>query len=305
MAINDRKKELIRCLKAEYERLKSDKNDLLLMIAEAELPEMVYNSNAIENSSLTLDDTAKIIMEQPLKTAVSVREIFEAKNLSRVIKFLWQNPHYELSVKNIEHLHGLLLTNINDNFAGRLRQKGEYVRVGTHIAPPPELVGTMLDTLIYDYLGDDLTYFVEKIARFHLEFEYIHPFCDGNGRMGRVLINQQLANYGYPPVIIQNSGKRKEYYPYFAEYQKNRKQNDFDSHLALALIESLHKRIAYLKGNEIVTLSQYAKGQNRSLTTLLNSAKRQTIPAFRLQQTWNIGQEIKILKYLTAQNSKK
>jgi hypothetical protein len=110
--------------------------------------------------------------------------------------------------------------------------------------------------------------------------------------MGRVLINQQLAYYGYPPVIIQNSSKHKEYYPYFTEYQKNRKLNDFDNHLALALIESLHKRIAYLRGNEIITLSKYAKGQSRSLTTLLNSAKRQTIPAFRLQQTWNIGQEI-------------
>ncbi|MDR0505423.1 MAG: Fic family protein [Dysgonamonadaceae bacterium] len=190
MAVNDRKKGLKRNLKAEYKQLKSDKNDLLLMIAEAELP---------------------------------------------------------------------------------------------------ELVGTMLDTLIYDYLGDDVSYFVEKIARFHLEFEYIHPFCDGNGRMSRVLINQKLANYGYPPVIIQNSGKHKEYFPYFAEYQNNRKLNDFDSHLALALIESLYKRIVYLKGNEI---SQYAKGQSRSLTTLLDSAKRQTIPAFRLQQTWNIGKEI-------------
>jgi Fic family protein len=293
MAINDKKKERIQNLKQEYEQLKTGRNDLLLMIAEAELPEMVYNSNAIENSSLTLDDTAKIIMEQEfkLKTAVSVREIFEAKNLSRVIKFLWDNPYYELSVPNIEYLHGMLLTNINDNFAGRLRQKGEYVRIGTHIAPVPELVGTMLEKLVNEYLSDDVTYFLEKISHFHLEFEYIHPFCDGNGRIGRVLVNQQLAAYGYPPVIIQNSSKRKDYYPYFSDYQKNRKNNNLDNHFALALIESLNKRIAYLKGNEIVTIAEYAKGKSRSLTALLNTAKRQTIPAFRLMHTWNIAKE--------------
>jgi Fic family protein len=265
------------------------------MIAEAELPEMVYNSNAIENSSLTLDDTAKIIMEQELTTAVSVREIFEAKNLSRVIKFLWNNPHYELTVKNIENLHGMLLTNINDNFAGRIRREHEFVRIGTHIAPAPEQVSEMLDNLICNFRSDDVAYFLEKIAFFHLEFEYIHPFCDGNGRMGRVLINMQLADYGYPPVIIQNSSKHKEYYPHFSDYQRPRKlnakkTNELDNLFALALIESLNKRIAYLKGSKIVTLSQYAKGRNRSLTTLLNSAKRQTIPAFRLMHTWNIAE---------------
>jgi Fic family protein len=290
MAINESKKEVIRRLKSEYERLKNNKNELLLMIAEAELPEMVYNSNAIENSSLTLDDTAKIIMEQECKTSASVREIFEAKNLSRVIKFLWNEPHYELTIKNIEYLHGLLLTNINDNFAGRIRRENEFVRIGTHIAPAPAHIGEMLDNMIFNYKNDDISCFIEKIALFHLEFEYIHPFCDGNGRMGRVLINQQLADYGYPPVIIQNSSKRKEYYPYFTEYQRNRKLNDFDNHLSLALIESLNKRIAYLKGQKIVTLAQYAKGQNRTLTTLLNAAKRQTIPAFRLMRTWSIAE---------------
>jgi Fic family protein len=184
-----------------------------------------------------------------------------------------------------------LLTNINDIFAGRIRRENEFVRIGIHIAPAPEQVGEMLDNLIYNYRGDDVSYFLEKIAFFHLEFEYIHPFCDGNGRMGRVLLNMQLADYGYSPVIIQNSSKRKEYYPYFYDYQKNRKLNGLDNLFALTLIESLNKHIAYLKGSKIVTLSRYAKGQNRSLSTLLNSAKRQTIPAFRLMHTWNIAEE--------------
>jgi Fic family protein len=208
----------------------------------------------------------------------------------------------------MECLHGLLLTNINDNFAGRIRRENEFVRIGTHIAPAPEHVDEMLDNMIFNYKSDDISYFIEKIALFHLEFEYIHPFCDGNGRMGRVLINQQLADYGYPPVIIQNSSKRKEYYPYFAEYQQNKKLNDFDNHLSLALIESLNKRIAYLKGQKIVTLAQYAKGQNRTLTTLLNAAKRQTIPAFRLMRTWSIAentQQTEEIKLLTAREGQK
>jgi len=178
--INKPKREKIEALRSEYEQLRDTHDDLLKMIAESELPEMVYNSNAIENSTLTLKETEKILMAQALMREVSLRETYEATNLARVIKYLWTRPNYQLTVENLELLHQMLLGGINDNYAGRIRKSGEYVRVGWHIAPPPEQVRPLLENLINLYNSENDKYFLEKIAEFHLQFETIHPFCDGN-----------------------------------------------------------------------------------------------------------------------------
>ncbi len=265
------------------------KESLLQLLDEAELPELVYNSNAIENSTLTLKETERILLEQEVMRQVSVRELFEAKNLARVAEYLRNRSDISLTTDTVLLLHRMLIGGINDAIAGRLREPNEYVRVGTHIAPAPEHIEMLLDSLLVDYVTDNDRYFLDKISRFHLEFERIHPFVDGNGRIGRVLINLQLARLGFPPVIIRNKGKRDYYYPAFQEYEQDNKSALLDRQLALALIESLHKRIAYLKGLSIVRLTDYAKTQEESTNTILNAARRQTIPAFREKGVWKIG----------------
>jgi Fic family protein len=287
--ITQTKKEHLSKLKFEYEQLRYKHDDLLKMITESELPEMVYNSNAIENSTLTLKETEKILLAQAIMREVSLRETYEATNLARVIKYLWTRPNYALTVENMELLHQMLLGGICDEYAGRIRRTGEYVRVGWHIAPPPEQVRPMLDNLINQYNSQDDKYFLEKIAEFHLQFETIHPFCDGNGRIGRVLINLQLASWGYPPVIIQNKGKREAYYPIFDQWRDKHKSDKFSDYLYLVLSESFHKRLAYLRGDEIVKLSEYAKINHISAASITNAAKRQTVPAFRQGGVWRIA----------------
>jgi Fic family protein len=287
--IKNNKKEQIKNLKSEYERLKNGREDLLKILAESELPEMVYNSNAIENSSLTLKETEQILLEQELMRQVSLRETYEAVNLARVIKYLWTKPDFKLTIENIELLHQILLGGINDEYAGHIRKAGEYVRVGTHIAPAPEKVSTMLESLINDYYSGDDKYFIEKIAHFHCEFENIHPFCDGNGRIGRVLINLQFAYFGYPPVIIQNKSKRTDYYPLFSKYTNSGDYKKMAEYLTLAAAESLHKRLAYLRGDNIVKLTEFAKAKGLKSSAVLNAAKRQTIPAFRQEKVWRIA----------------
>lgn len=280
-------------LKNQYDSLKKGKDALLDMVFEAELPESVYNSNAIENSTLTISETEKILLEMEVSRNVSVREIFEAKNLARVFEYIKE----KVNTKNVDKdlillFHKMLISNIDENIAGRFRGKNEYVRVGTYIAPAPEHVEAMIENAMLEYSSNQRAYFLEKIARFHLNFENTHPFCDGNGRIGRVLINYQLLQLGFPPIIIRDKEK-KLYYNSFGEYRNSRNQKAaiMEKVLSLALLESLHKRIAYLKGENIVRLTDYAKNKKLSSKILLNKAKRQTIPAFREKGIWKIGSE--------------
>lgn len=282
-------KDKIRQLKKEFEQLRVGKGSLLVIIDEVEVPELVYNSNAIENSTLTLQETERILLELEVARNVSVRELFEAKNLARVTEYIRNKKDVTLNKETILLLHKMLIGGINDNIAGRFRAEHEYVRVGTHIAPAPGHIERLLDNLLADYESSHDEYFLDRISRFHLEFERIHPFVDGNGRIGRVLINMQLMLHGYPSAIIRNKGKRDYYYPAFLAYQENKSTERLDSLLSLSLMESLNKRITYLKGLEIITLTDHAKQINESPNTLLNAARRQTVPAFRERGVWKIG----------------
>ena len=187
----------------------------------------------------------------------------------------------------------MLITNIDDKIAGRFRAKGEYVRVGTYIAPAPEHVGRMIESAITEYVAVLDIFAINKIAKFHLDFETIHPFCDGNGRIGRVLINWQLRRHNLPPIIILNKGKQ-DYYQAFSEHRTKKNNKPMERIIALALLESLHKRVTYLKGEKIVRLAEFAKTSKKTTPALLNMAKRQNIPAFRERGVWKIGQDVRM-----------
>src|SRR3989344_6072186 len=295
MAITKPIRNKIQALKKEFDALRKGKESLLIMIDDAEIPEGVYNSNAIENSTLTLKETEKILLEMEVSRNVSLREIYEAKNLAGVINYIRNKIQgMELSKETILLLHQMLIGGIDDSIAGRFRKKGEYVRIGTHIAPAPEHVESLINNALAEYSGNLESYFVDKIAKFHLDFETVHPFCDGNGRIGRVLMNFQLMKLGFPFVIIRDKGKQ-EYYDAFKKYRESRDKNarTMEKIIGLAVIESLHKRIAYLKGENIITLAGYAKKNKKSATAVSNAARRQNIPAFREKSVWKIGEGYK------------
>ncbi len=289
MSTGERSKEYIQKLKTEYDSHKKGKESLLAMIDETEIPESVYNSNAIENSTLTLKETEKILLEQELSRDVSLREVFEARDLARVMTYKRSKAeNQQLDKELVLFLHQMLLGGIDDSIAGRFRKQGEFMRVGPHIAPAPEHVESMIDSILLEYGSDATSYFLDRIAKFHLDFEVAHPFCDGNGRIGRVLINYQLMSLGFPRAIIRNKEK-DVYYQAFEDYRDKKKAKTMEKILALALLESLHKRLAYLKSENVITLADYVKKRGLSAPALTNAAKRQTIPAFRERETWKIG----------------
>ena len=99
--INEHQKQEIAGLGKEFFVLSRGKTELLRLIDQAELPELIYNSNAIENSTLTLEETEKILLEQRIPRHADVRELYEAKNLAGVQEYLWKNPNYVLNKENI------------------------------------------------------------------------------------------------------------------------------------------------------------------------------------------------------------
>lgn len=291
MAITKPIKDRLTALKAEYDSLRKGKESLLVMIDEAEVPESVYNSNAIENSTLTLKETEKILLDMEVSRDVSLREVYEARNLARVIGYIRKkSQETEVNQEVILFLHKMLIGSIDEKIAGRFRKPGEYVRVGTYIAPGPEHVEKMMAAILLEYTSDLTNYFLDKIAKFHLDFETIHPFCDGNGRIGRVLICFQLQRLGFPMIIIRDREKR-DYYESFSEYRDKKNTKKMERVISLGLMESFNKRITYLKGQKIITLSEYTKMHKLSAPAIINAARRQYIPAFREKGVWKIGED--------------
>lgn len=278
-------------LRKRYYANSIGKESLLDLISETEVAEQVYNSNAIENSTLTFEETEKILLQIDLDRFLSQREMFEAKNLARVVSYINQKAHTrEFNLDLILDLHKMLISNIRDEVAGRFRKLNEWVRVASHIAPDPKEVVTLLTKSITQYNANIDQSITQRLALFHLSFENIHPFVDGNGRIGRVLNNFLLIKEGFVPINIKFIDRDK-YYNAFAEFDRNQKTDLMEEIITKALTNSYHKRLAYLESKKIVTLKEYAQKMGISLSNAINKANRQTIEAFLEKGVWKIGVE--------------
>ncbi len=276
-------------LRERYYKSAVKKEPLLKLLAEAEVAEQVYNSNAIENSTLTLEETEKILLEIDLDRYISERELFEAKNLARVVSYIYTKAkEQELNLEIILFLHKTLLSNIRDDVAGRFRNNDEWVRVANYIALDPKQVLEKLEEMLIQYYSTPNENIIKRVALLHLTFEHIHPFVDGNGRIGRVINNYLLIREGFVPINIKFID-RKLYYEAFNEFDNRGKVSIMEGIVGKAITNSYHKRLAYLEGMEIVTLAEYAKRKKISHSNLINKAHRQTIEAFLEKGVWKIG----------------
>ena len=194
----------------------------------------------------------------------------------------------ELNLEIILFLHKMLLSNIRDDVAGRFRKNDEWVRVANHIALDPKQVLEKLEEMLVQYYSTPNENIIKRVALLHLTFEHIHPFVDGNGRIGRVINNYLLIREGFVPINIKFID-RKLYYEAFNEFDDRGKASIMEGIVGKAITNSYHKRLAYLEGMEIVTLAEYAKRKKISHSNLINKAHRQTIEAFLEKGVWKIG----------------
>ncbi len=279
----------IELLRQRYYKSALKKEALLKILSESEVAEQVYNSNAIENSTLTIEETEKILQQIDLDRFISERELFEARNLARVVTYIDSKAkEQECNLDVLLFLHKMLLSNIRDDVAGRFRNEKEWVRVGNYVAVDPKLVVGKLEEMFVQYQATPSENIIKRIARLHLTFEHVHPFVDGNGRIGRVLNNYLLIREGYVPINIKFID-RSLYYDAFTEFDNKGRTSIMEELVGKALTNSYHKRLAYLERTEIVTLAEYAKRKKTSHPNLINKAHRQTIEAFLEKGVWKIG----------------
>ncbi len=185
-------------------------------LTEEFIIEYTYNSNAIEGNTLTLRETDLVLRgltidRKPLKDhmeAVGHKEAFDF--VRDLVK-----KQIPLSESIIKQIHYLVL-------ADKREDRGVYRRVpvkimgAKHEPVQPYLIQPKLEQLLADY-RNDTDHIIPRLARFHIEFEGIHPFIDGNGRTGRLLVNLELMKAGYPPIDIKFAD-RISYYNAFDEY---------------------------------------------------------------------------------------
>ena len=178
--------------------------------------EYTYNSNAIEGNTLTLRETDLVLRgltidKKPLKDhmeAVGHKEAFEY--VSELVK-----ENVPISERVIKQIHFLVLADKKDD-RGVYRRVPVRIMGAQHDPVQPYLIEPKMEQLLRDF-AESSEHIVTNLARFHIEFEGIHPFIDGNGRTGRLLVNLELMKAGYPPIDIKFTD-RITYYNAFDEY---------------------------------------------------------------------------------------
>ena len=177
-----------------------------------------YNTNAIEGSTITLHETEEII-KRKISPNKPLRDVQETINHSKVF-FKVINEKSELSNKLILKLHKEIFLDTKEDIAGKFRDY--LVRVGDYRAPDWQDISKLIkEFFIWYNQNKKFMHPIELAARAHYKFEKIHPFGDGNGRIGRLIISRILKNWNYPILIIEYK-KRKSYY-----HALSKDENDF------------------------------------------------------------------------------
>lgn len=205
-----------------------------------------FHSNAIEGSTLTLRETAMILQEGITIAEKPIKEHLEVIGHKDAFDYITElvNADTELSERVIKEIHSLVLMADREN-RGVYRHVPVMIMGSEHTPPQPYLVPKLMEQLIMDYRNstDDI---ITAVSVLHLEFENIHPFIDGNGRTGRLLLNFELMKSGLLPVNIKFTDRMK-YYDCFDDYRTTSIPDALVSLVADYEIQELERYISIIE----------------------------------------------------------
>lgn len=208
------------------------------------LTEYTYNSNAIEGNSLTLRETDLVLRGITINQK-SLKEHLEVIGHKEAFDYVKElvSKNIEISEKVMKDIHYLVLAHKKED-RGIYRKIPVQIIGSLHKPVQPYLIIPRMEELLHQYKNSNED-IITKLARFHLEFESIHPFIDGNGRTGRLLINLELMKAGYPPIDIKFKD-HSEYYGAFNDFHRKHNVSKMSNMLAKYLNQRLDLYLSIL-----------------------------------------------------------
>lgn len=262
----------------------------------------IQSSLEIEGKTMTEEQITALLENK--RVIAPQKDIVEVQNAIRVYEHLREFNPYQL--KDLERAHGILMQNLIDD-AGKLRTSNFGIVKGSkieHLAPSGTMVNGLMKDL-FKYLKNDGDLILIKSCVFHYEFEFIHPFVDGNGRMGRLwqtlILMQQYPVFEFLPVESLIKQNQEEYYAKLSESDKSGNSTPFITFMLRLILEALEQLLQsqnkILNTEERVALFKEKVGNSRfSRKEYLQNFKNISAPTASRDLKWAVDNEI-LLKF--------
>ncbi|CAO5676321.1 MAG: hypothetical protein HEEMFOPI_02010 [Holosporales bacterium] len=264
-------------LKTEIDSFRPFNTDILENLSKWFEVELTYTSNAIEGNTLTRKETALVIEKGITVGGKTLTEHIEAKNHKEaILKINSMVSQKGFSIDDILDIHKIILKNIDDNNAGFIRKIPVRISGSSVVLPNYLRVPQLLEKFIESLCSNNNHPFLIAIDA-HFQFVSIHPFTDGNGRTGRLLMNLLLMQNGYPPIIIS----LKERLHYIQSLEKGQLSDDFSDYYELMYKAMVRSMQIYLKSfknkptvlpvqdaDELLRIGTLSQKTNESVATL-------------------------------------
>ena len=227
-------------IKDDYKKLISSVSKIEYGIIEKQhLIKFTFNTNAIEGSAITLKETAHILEEGISPEGKDLREIYEIENTKKAYEFM-KNYKEKINLNFIKKIHYHLTYNIFGKDAGQFRRIQVYMGGSKHIPPKASEINKEMISLTRWINNHKNLHPVILATYVHHFFIAIHPFIDGNGRTGRLLLNFMLMKSGFPPICIKKEERIK-----YTDYLELARDGDINKFLDFIVnkIEEAHKEL--------------------------------------------------------------